>query len=93
MRRFQTKPEYVDAVQWDESMATLKTLKARGLDWRGHEGHRDNPDLCRWLHIGTREGKRRVEKDDWIVRTDKGWWYVFRPTDFDSRFMASEATA
>ncbi len=67
MKQYQTKPTFVNAVQWDESKTTLKES---GAKMASCEGHVDIPDYCHNLRISTYSGVRRVNPGDWIMQVD-----------------------
>lgn len=64
--KFRKKPVIIEAVEWDETQATLAILENLGMTAARHSGHRDKPDLCQYLGIATLEGvmsanKRRLD--------------------------------
>lgn len=86
MPLFRKKPVVIEAVQWDESIATLRTLEAKGLTAAGFTGHRDRPDECMNLRIWTLEGGMLVNPGDWIIRGVKGEFYPCKPDIFAATY-------
>jgi hypothetical protein len=56
----------IEAVQWDESISTLKALG--GIPYTAHDGHGQRPGWCHNLRIRASGGTCRVDRGDWIVR-------------------------
>jgi hypothetical protein len=67
MKQYQTKPSFVNAVQWDESR---KTLEESGAKMVACNGRSDRPDLCYNLRIDTYAGLSWVNIGDWIIEVD-----------------------
>lgn len=86
MAMFRKKPVVIEAVQWDESLATLRPLEAKGLVAAGFNGHRDRPDECKNLRIWTLEGGMLVNPGDWIIRGVKGEFYPCKPDIFAATY-------
>lgn len=86
MPKFRKKPVVVEAVQWDETIATLRALEAQGLVVAGCTSHRDRPDECKNLRIGTLEGAMFVNPGDWIIRGVKGEFYPCKPDIFAATY-------
>ncbi len=89
MNRYRKKPVVIEAVQWNESMATFKALEAKGMKLGGYNGHRDRPDECRNLRIQTLEGSMRVDPGDWIIKGVKGEFYPCKPDIFAATYDAA----
>lgn len=76
MKRFCKKPEYVEAVQWDETQATFNILLAKKMPWARTDGHTGQPNFVSGLRIWTGPRAVDVNKGDWIVIDSEGKFKV-----------------
>ena len=81
--KYRKKPVIVEAVQWDESKATLNKI---GCKYTSCSGHVDEPDLCRNLRIETLEGTMSVRPGDYIIKIAKGGFYLCEPGIFEKTY-------
>ena len=88
--KFRKKPVVIDAVQWDESLRTLRELESAGMRWMRYDGHRDDPDKCVNLRIHTLEGTMDVNPGDWIIKGVKGEFYPCKPDIFEATYEPAE---
>jgi hypothetical protein len=89
MNAYQTKPHYVDAVQWNQSLATLNDLVANGMKYVRYKGEDANADACRDLVIETSRGGMAVEPGSWIVRhPSTGLFSVWTDAQFRRNYDA-----
>lgn len=89
MAKFRKKPVIIEAIEWDETQATLAILENLGMMAARHSGHRDKPDLCQYLGIATLEGVMSANKGDWIIRGIKGEFYPCKPDIFAASYESA----
>lgn len=78
MKRYRTKPEYVEAQQWhkgDEPLSGMEPMK------------REDPDA---LFIRTPQGWRRVHDGNWVVVNQYRQHDLFSATDFEQLYERAE---
>lgn len=90
MTKFRKKRVIIEAWRWDESNATFTMLRGMGMEWMGHKGHRDHPDLCWDLRIKTLEGSLNVAPGDWIIRGVKGEFYPIKDEIFRETYESAD---
>lgn len=81
--KYRKKPVIIEAVQWDESLETLKKI---GCERVSCSGHRDRPDECTNLRIGTLEGAMSVSRGDYIIKGVKGEFCPCKPDIFEMTY-------
>jgi len=89
VNKFRKKPVVIEAWQWNETTALREELQRLGMR-AGYSGHRDRPDECTGLSIGTLEGTMRVSLGDWIIRGVNGEFYPCKPNIFDATYEKVE---
>tara|TARA_R110000782_G_scaffold239148_1_gene325505 strand:- start:737 stop:1006 length:270 start_codon:yes stop_codon:yes gene_type:complete len=77
--KYRKKPVIIEAVQWDESKATLANIGCKRVSC---SGHLDRPDECTNLRIFTLEGVKPVSRGDYIIKAENGGFLCRKPGIF-----------
>ena len=89
MAKFRKKPVVVEAVQWDETLKTLRLLQSMGMETTIY-GAGKEVDIIVDLQIVTLEGSHHADFGDWIIKGVKGEFYPCKPDIFRATYEAVE---
>jgi hypothetical protein len=64
----------VEAIQWDETVKTMKEMESKGVVVTTFESLNKSPDWCGGLRFKGQDVTRKVQKGDWLVKDTEGNW-------------------